>query len=188
MKIYIVRHGQDEDNLDGILNGHRDQPLTSKGREQAKAVGQKIKGEKIDIVFASPLKRAFETAEIISETAGLPRPIKEDLLIERDFGFFTGRPVTDIPIYAKKVYKGDRINYFLEEGEIFPLLLKRAQKLLDKLEKSHSKENILLVTHGDIAKMIQASYRGWTWEDAIKTPYFDNTGIIILADDRDIIE
>jgi len=112
MKIFIVRHGQDEDNANGILNGHRNKPLTTLGRDQAEIIGQKLKGEEIDIVFASPLARAFETAEIISDIAGFPQPIKEDLLIERDFGFFTGRPVADIPVLAKKIFKGDKINYF----------------------------------------------------------------------------
>lgn len=188
MKIFIVRHGQDEDNANGILNGHRDKPLTELGREQAKTTGLKLKGENIDVVLASPLKRAFETAQIIAKVADFPEPIKEDLLIERDFGIFTGKPVADIPLLAKKVYKGDKINYFLEEGEIFPELLRRGKKLLEKLSKEYPDKNILLATHGDIAKMIQASYHKWTWKKALKTPYFDNTGVIILTDNKDVIE
>lgn len=43
LNIYIVRHGQDEDNQNGILNGHRDMPLTELGKTQAQQLAQKIK-------------------------------------------------------------------------------------------------------------------------------------------------
>ncbi len=42
-EIFIARHGQNEDNINGILNGHRDLPLTSLGREQAKELGEAIR-------------------------------------------------------------------------------------------------------------------------------------------------
>lgn len=43
LTIYLARHGQDEDNANGILNGQRDNPLTKIGREQAAALARKIK-------------------------------------------------------------------------------------------------------------------------------------------------
>ena len=62
--IYIARHGQNEDNVHGILNGHRDLPLTDLGRQQARQLARHIKdrGLVFDAVYASPLGRAFETA------------------------------------------------------------------------------------------------------------------------------
>lgn len=67
--IYIVRHGQDEDNANGILNGHRDQPLTKIGEMQAGEIAKEIKDAdmQFDVVLSSPLKRTFLTAEIISK-------------------------------------------------------------------------------------------------------------------------
>lgn len=67
LKIYIARHGQDIDNANRILNGRRDESLTEKGIEQANEVAIKIKGTHIlfDYVYASPLQRAYKTAEII---------------------------------------------------------------------------------------------------------------------------
>ena len=63
-RIYLARHGQDQDNADGVLNGQRDQPLTNIGVKQAKEVAQKIRGAGItfDVVLTSPLRRAFKTA------------------------------------------------------------------------------------------------------------------------------
>lgn len=43
-EIFIARHGQNEDNVNGILNGHRDLPLTELGRQQARELGEGIRG------------------------------------------------------------------------------------------------------------------------------------------------
>ena len=61
--LFIVRHGQDEDNANLTLNGRRDKPLTELGRQQAKTVATKLKNHQIDVIYSSPLKRAFETAQ-----------------------------------------------------------------------------------------------------------------------------
>lgn len=64
--IYIARHGQNEDNVRGILNGHRNLPLTDLGRQQARQLARHIKDRELvfDAVYASPLGRAFETAAV----------------------------------------------------------------------------------------------------------------------------
>lgn len=69
MNIYVVRHGQDEDNANGILNGHRDMPLTELGKEQAKQLAQKIKDTNIvfDKAYSSPLQRAYITGKTITD-------------------------------------------------------------------------------------------------------------------------
>ena len=64
--IYIARHGQNEDNVRGILNGYRNLPLTDLGRQQARQLARHIKDRELvfDAVYASPLGRAFETAAV----------------------------------------------------------------------------------------------------------------------------
>ncbi len=83
--IYIVRHGQTEQNLKKKLQGRSDFPLTELGREQASAVGDAFRdaGIVFDKVYSSPLGRAVETAELIAGDA----PIEvEEALIEMDYG------------------------------------------------------------------------------------------------------
>ena len=82
----------------GILNGHRDLPLTDLGRQQARQLARHIKDRELvfDAVYASPLDRAFETAAIVAAALGLAEPTVHNDLIERDFGVMTGKPVADI--------------------------------------------------------------------------------------------
>jgi probable phosphoglycerate mutase len=99
VEFYVARHGQNEDNVKGILNGHRDLPLTDLGRIQARQLAEGIiaEGLSFDAIYCSPLSRAHETAEIVASMLGVAqKPIVIDELIERDFGIMSGQPATKI--------------------------------------------------------------------------------------------
>jgi len=184
-KIYLVRHGQDEDNAAGVLNGHRDRPLTELGKEQAKALVKKIKESdlKIEKIYSSPLKRARDTALIVADSLLHQEPEKLDLLIERDFGIMAGKPISSIlELAPENLIKTNPVNYFLDvEGvEKFPDLFRRAGKLLSWLEKNDEHRNILLVCHGDFGKMIYGAFYNLSWQEALAGFHFGNSDIILL--------
>lgn len=188
LKLYIARHGQNIDNFNGILNGHRDEPLTEKGVEQANDIASRIKDSDLtfDFVYSSPLIRAFDTAVIISETSNNPQPIVEPLLIERDFGIMTGRKTPDIEsVCSPSIIKTDTITYFLnpEGAETFPDLVNRSHVLLDKIMAQHSSGSILLVCHGDIGKMIYAKYYELDWKTVLTQFHFGNCDLLLLSPD-----
>jgi broad specificity phosphatase PhoE len=73
----------------------------------------------------------------------------------------TGKLVKDIEsLCAPDIIKTEKINYFLcpERAETFPDLIKRGQKIIDFIKEKHKDGSVLLVTSGDIGKMIYASY------------------------------
>lgn len=126
VNIYVARHGQDVDNANGILNGHRNQPLTDLGRQQARDVANRMLQAgfrllspsqntpdsssttpitAIRAIYSSPLQRARETAKIFagilsSEVHGESSESGNiqllDALIERNFGIMTGMPTSSI--------------------------------------------------------------------------------------------
>ncbi|HET9850651.1 MAG TPA: histidine phosphatase family protein [Candidatus Saccharimonadales bacterium] len=185
LEIYLARHGQNEDNAAQILNGHRDLPLTEIGRQQATEVAQLAKDNhlKFDHVYVSPLIRARQTAEIIASATGSPTPIIMPELIERDLGNLTGHPSSDILKVSKNVIQTEKVNYFLDIGESFPATLKRAAKVLDKVRAAHADGKVLLVTHGDIGKMIFASFHGEPWREVLKHFHFGNCELLLLRED-----
>jgi len=188
LKIYLVRHGQDNDNAKGILNGHRDEPLTALGQSQAAELAEKIKnvGIQFNKVYSSPLKRAHQTAEIIVNILFLNKPDILRDLIERDFGIMTGKPVKEIESMCfPDIIKTETITYFLspEGAETFPQLIERGRKILDKISTKHQDGNILLVTSGDIGKMIYAVYYNLDWRDVISMFHFGNSDLLLLSQD-----
>jgi broad specificity phosphatase PhoE len=183
--IYLARHGQDQDNAAGILNGRRDTALTDLGVSQAHALAEKIKNGNFDIgkVFSSPLQRAYRTAEIVTETLGIAKPEKVNLLIERDFGVMTGKLVADIePMCGPDIIKCNPVIYFLspQEGETFPQLFARGQEIVKYFQGLQLDENILLVAHGDIGKMIYAAFYQLEWESVLKEFHLGNSEMVLL--------
>ncbi|WVW78911.1 hypothetical protein I302_100874 [Kwoniella bestiolae CBS 10118] len=65
MLLYFIRHGQTEDNVQGIIQGHKDTPLNAHGRKESERLSQRLKNLKIHEAWSSPLSRAKETAEIV---------------------------------------------------------------------------------------------------------------------------
>jgi len=184
-KIYIARHGQDEDNANKILNGRRDTPLTNIGIEQASVSADKIKvlNLNLDKIYSSPLQRAFNTAKIIADKLNLPKPEKLDLLIERDFGIMTGKPINSIEkSCSPDIIKSNPIVYFLspEGAETFEQLIFRAKDLLNWLEQNDKNDSILLLTHGDIGKMIYAEFYNLNWKDVLVDFHFGNSEVLLL--------
>lgn len=185
MNLYLVRHGQEEDNANGILNGHRDIPLTELGLEQSEKWAESLRdaGVAINKIYNSPLKRAFQTAEIFSRVLHVEKPLVMESLIERDFGIMTGKSVKDIKKYCKtNLLKTEHTLYFLspKKAETFPQLFERAKMILENFKTADQTDSILLVTHGDIGKMIYAAYYQLPWEDALRSFHFDNGQIISL--------
>lgn len=190
LTIFEIRHGQDEDNANGILNGRRDKPLTPKGIQQANQVAQMLKdlGIHFDAVYTSPLQRARQTANTVASTLELPEPIILEELIERDFGIMTGMPVTSIEdLCSPNIIKTDTICYFLAPAgaETFPTLMYRAHQALASIRTRHTDGNMLLSTHGDIGKMIYAAFYGLRWWEVLNTFHFGNSEVLKLAQGLD---
>ena len=87
--LHLLRHGQH--NLGGgVLAGRTPGVgLTERGRAEIAAACERLAGEHIAALYASPLQRTRESAEIVSERLGLPIEFRDDL-IELDFGEWTG--------------------------------------------------------------------------------------------------
>lgn len=90
-KLVIVRHGQSVWNLENKFTGWVDVDLTSKGEEEAKEAGRKLKGYRFDIAFSSELKRANRTLDfILNELEQEPPITKHKALNERMYGDLQG--------------------------------------------------------------------------------------------------
>ncbi len=85
----FTRHGESEENRNGIMQGRLPSRLTEKGRSQAAETGRMLSPRRPDVMLTSPLARARETAEIMAREAGVSDLIVMDGLMEVDIGIFT---------------------------------------------------------------------------------------------------
>ena len=149
MKILFVRHGESVDDIEDRYGGSADYDLTDKGREQAKECAKKISalGEKFEVVLSSPLKRAFQTAEIISSELGVEVEILKYLKERNLNGVLTGLTRSEAKEkYPELVEIHNRWEYVdgSERTEDFNTRVKNAVKYL--LEMEHN--SLVAVTHG----------------------------------------
>jgi probable phosphoglycerate mutase len=82
-EVVLVRHGASAAAVPGrpfdLLDGHADPPLSPEGREQARAVAERLRGEPIDALFTTPLQRTAETAAPLAEATGLEPAVVPEL-------------------------------------------------------------------------------------------------------------
>lgn len=152
MRIYLVRHGQTDWNTEMRAQGRKDVPLNATGRTQAEKLRESIKDLEFDAVYASPLRRAAETAEIAM--GDKYEILYDDRLVERSFGDFEGKILES---WAQPV-KGINIDDMtLEEitgnVETVKSMLARVRDFVDFLKQEYSDDaKILVVGHGAMSK------------------------------------
>lgn len=192
LKIFLARHGQDIDNANKVLSGHRNMPLTDAGIEQVLTLAQDIKqiGINFEKIYTSPLLRAKETAEILARKMNVAEPEVLRDLIERDFGPSSGRNIASVlQEHQKDILSSPGENYIinLEGAETFPNILTRGRHVIGFVKTHHRDGNILLVTHGDIGKMIYAAYYNLDWKKVLVAFYFGNADLLELSEDAEIL-
>lgn len=156
-RICVVRHGETDWNLSGILQGWLDVPLNDQGRRQARDLAAAFAGTGFAAVWSSPLVRALETAEIVAAALGLPAPHCHAGLKERNFGAIQGIPKTELaelnPVLLQQILKRNPAAVF-EEGETMDEFADRVLDALMAVGARHGGEPVLLVTHGWVMDVV----------------------------------
>ena len=151
--IYLVRHGQTDWNLFRKFNGVTDTLLNQTGIAQAKLQAENLRNVNFDACFCSSQTRARQTCEIIYQG-----PIVfDDRLVEINAGEFEGADQTDaetMKLLWQAVMSGDK------GTESFKDFMKRNCDFCDMIVEDHKDKNVLIVTHGVIARLINYYFNG----------------------------
>ncbi|HVS29226.1 MAG TPA: histidine phosphatase family protein [Solirubrobacteraceae bacterium] len=150
----MARHGETDDNRPPLcFQGHRDTPLNDTGREQAHALAEKVVGQSVGRLYASPLSRARETAEIVGARIGL-EPTLDSRLMEGNRGRWEGRLFADVERAEPEAYAAWRAaepDFRFPGGES---LHEHCERVLAALADIGSAERpALIVSHGGSIRM-----------------------------------
>lgn len=161
-KVYFVRHGESEWNVENKICGRTDIPLTDKGHLQAIETAELIKNSGInaDFILCSPLCRAYDTAKHIAEINKLPLRV-EPRLIEQAFGQYEGVSPRNREDFqdAKKQFA---VSY--NGGESMMRMAQRIYNLLDEI-KADEEHTYILVAHNGIARVVNSYFYDMTNEE-----------------------
>ena len=152
MELYIIRHGKTIWNAEKRLQGRTDIELNQEGKEKAVNLGKKLKDIPFDLIYSSPLKRAFTTASLIKGERNI-KIITDERLTELCFGEQEGK---DFSEWQKKenpfnTFFTSPENYIPpKNGESLPHIIERTKNFLEtKIEPEYKKyRRIMIVAHG----------------------------------------
>lgn len=164
--LLLARHGETADNAARRFQGSRNPPLNGRGREQAAALAVSLRGEEIAALYASPLLRAAETAEIVAAAIELPVQL-DDRLREIDVGDWAGRTYAEVlledPDGLQRWAAGD-LAFRFPGGESLAEQTDRVVEAL--LEIRAVGVPALVVCHGGVIRVAQRALGGGAGEDA----------------------
>ncbi|MGQ0550111.1 MAG: histidine phosphatase family protein [Armatimonadota bacterium] len=161
--LYTLRHGLTELNRAKRTGGRLDVPLLEEGRRQAEHARANFDGTSLDIVISSSLRRAIETALIVT---GWEREkiLIDDLAVERSFGDMEGLTQDEIRVrFPFVIYVPiEHVRYSLNPpgGESFETLRARARAFLDRTLRAHRGRRILVSSHQNFMQQIHGELRG----------------------------
>jgi 2,3-bisphosphoglycerate-dependent phosphoglycerate mutase len=149
--LILVRHGESEWNRQELWTGWADIALSENGREQARQVGEKLKGIRIDFAYTSVLIRTKQTLDEIKSTLGVNMPTFEDkALNEKNYGIYMGKNKWQV---KKEV--GDDLfmkirrswDYQIPEGESLRMVYERVVPYYDReiVSKIKAGSNVMVV-------------------------------------------
>lgn len=155
VELYIVRHGETDTNYEGRINGmSTDKPLNANGIKQVEELKKHIDITKFDEIYSSPMKRAVQTAEILTDGA---LEIKQDKrLYEADYGSWDGLKESDL--HDKYPDAFDENNYLLpaytkyaKDGEEYDHVYQRVNDFLNDMA-TKGNEKVMVVCHGFVSR------------------------------------
>ena len=172
-RLFIVRHGESTWNAEGRLQGQADPPLSERGRREAVALAAALDGVAGDLVVASDLERARETAALL----GHPGAPTDARLREIDVGEWQGRPLAELPPGSEVSWRAGPLTP--PGGETWDEFQARIADVLDELLADGGPR--LVVAHGGV---VRAAVAYLTRADARRLHGPANASVTVISRER----
>ena len=186
---YLFRHGQTNWNLEKRCQGHTDIPLNDKGIKEAKELSIKLDRIPLEVIYSSDLKRAVQTAEVLSVKKKIPLLLSKNL---REFclGSAEGKSHDDlVSTYGIELWENflsincEKTDISYPGGESRQQVLKRTLKILNTIACESSYQNIGIATHGGTLRSL-LTHIDPSFQKNISTPNCSVFNICYLSHEK----
>ena len=161
-RFIVVRHGETQWNVEQRIQGQGDSPLTAVGLRQAEAIAARLARERFDLLVASDLRRARQTAEAIARACGLP-VAADPRLRERSFGRGEGMTYEEINRAWPGVFaltQESDADFVIPGGESRRQFHERIREAFAGLASDHAGKRIAVVAHGGVLAVLYRMVHG----------------------------
>jgi probable phosphoglycerate mutase len=164
-RLYLARHGATPLTAEDRFSGDEGVELSDEGRRQASLLGERLRGEGIAAVYASPLSRAMDTARLACAACGEAglRPLARDGLREIRHGHWEGKSRTEVEARFGSEYaawEADPFTFAPEGGESGVQVLARALPVIREIVTRHEGARVLVVSHKATIRLVLSSLLG----------------------------
>jgi broad specificity phosphatase PhoE len=170
-RISTIRHSQTDYNLEKRYAGSIDVPLNTKGIRDAENAAIKLEDYEFDVVITSELRRAIQTAAILTAGRNIPL-IKTKLCNERHYGKMQGLNYLEVEDLKPRIHYLKLNNDFHSlnppAGETFPTLRRRAKSFFQFIFQNYTGSNILVVSSSGFMQQLYGLFRGTDWEESLR--------------------
>ena len=178
--LYLIRHGESEANARHLFIGHTDMGLTEKGHLQAEKTAAFLESVPADVIYASDLSRAYQTAMHTASRRGIPA-VSEAGLREIFAGEWEGKSFDDLPV----LYPHDFAELWrcrigdcrCTGGESVTELAERIKDTVDRLVKRHIGQTLLLFTHATPIRALGTLWSGLPLSEMHTVPWAANASV-----------
>jgi broad specificity phosphatase PhoE len=162
-RVFLVRHGATSRTAEDRFSGAEGVDLSEEGRQQVRALSERLRQNNISAVYASPLSRTFETASIIAAPHGLDLRQRDGL---REIGHGHWEGLTRREVEARfgdeySAWEADPFTFAPEGGESGVSVLARALPVLREIVVSHPDQTVVVVSHKATIRLLLASLLGF---------------------------
>jgi len=162
-RIFLIRHGATTLTAEDRFAGATDVPLSDTGREQVRRLADRLSGDRITAVYASPLGRTVETARILAKPHGLSVETRDGLR-EISHGHWeqkTRREVDELFPDEAAAWEEDPYTFAPAGGESGLAVTARSLPVLMEIVRAHPAENVLVVSHKATIRLLLSSLLGF---------------------------
>lgn len=187
-RVYLVRHGEAQGNIDGTFQGHTDCEITEKGKLQLACLKERFKEISFDAIFSSPLLRTIETAEAVNFYHDLSLQVDRGL-IEINGGVFEGKFWKEIEqIYPNEheIWTKTPHKFKITDGENMEDCYNRITLTVTKLAARNRGKTIVIVSHGCAIRNFLCYAMGGSADKLATVPWSDNTAVSEIEFDHNL--
>ena len=162
-RVFMVRHGATVLSAEDRFAGVTDVALSDEGREQTRRLAERLSGERIVAVFASPLGRTVETAQILARPHNLEVQTRDGLreISHGRWEQLTRREVEERFPEEAAEWEKDPFTFAPVGGESGLTVTARALPVLMDIVRAHSSGNVLVVSHKATIRLLLSSILGF---------------------------
>lgn len=186
MKLYLVRHGETDWNLESKIQGQTDTSINDNGRKQAQELAERVIEElgTIKRIYSSRQKRALETAQIIGRRLSVSPVVHQGLeeICLGEWEGYTWKQVKEIFSEEYQIWHQNRRYQVPPGGESYQQLLDRLLPALDGIMKKE-RQDVLIVTHSAVIMTLMSYIYDTPFEDMAKNYKTGNATIVELDSD-----